>query len=209
VDRSEGISECLLFTGEGEGTVDTLVSVLGERGIRVTWSTVLKTCFDLLATHRWQLLVLDGDEADSNVLDVLARCRRGYPDIPVLVLVEHGDMGAAVEVMKAGAADCLQKPVDGTRLLAAVTALERRMSLDVLNAAHLTPTERTVLGHVLEGHTNQQIADALCRSCRTIEVHRRHVMKKLGATNLVDLVKRLMQTADETHQFVHQDDRLR
>ena len=176
------MAECLLFARDGEGTVDTLVAVLGERGIRVTWSTALDTCFDLLATHRWRFLILDGDGASGEPFDVLARCRRGYPDIPVLVLVEHGDMKTAVEVMKAGAADCLEKPLEGARLLTAVTALGQRMPLGALGQTRLTPTERTVLGHVLEGHTNQQIAEALCRSCRTIEVHRRHIMKKLGAT---------------------------
>jgi two-component system response regulator FixJ len=154
-------------------------------------------CFDLLARHPWGCLVLAADGATRDVLDVLTRCRRTYPEVPPLVLVKHGDIDTTVQMMKAGAADCMETPVETGRLLAAVTTLCRRAGGESRSyRAHLTRMERTVLGHILEGHTNREIAQLLCRSPRTIEVHRRHIMRKLGATNLVDLVKQMMRSED-------------
>jgi DNA-binding CsgD family transcriptional regulator len=63
--------------------------------------------------------------------------------------------------------------------------------------------ERTVLGYLLEGHTNREIADAMCRSPRTIEVHRRHIMKKFGAANLVELLRQTLYADDASHAEVY------
>jgi DNA-binding NarL/FixJ family response regulator len=92
--------------------------------------------------------------------------------------------------MKAGAADCVEAPIAPARLLAAVAAMRERADRrsDDLRMP-LTRGERIVLRHVLEGRTTRQIADLLCRSPRTIEVHRKHILKKLGAANLIELVK--------------------
>lgn len=60
--------------------------------------------------------------------------------------------------------------------------------------ARLTPVEQTVLHHVLSSRTNRQIANLLNRSPRTIEVHRRHIMEKVGAANLVELVRKTIDT---------------
>ena len=95
--------------------------------------------------------------------------------------------------MKAGASNCLEMPVQAERLSTVVASLCKRLA-DELNRGSipLTRVERLVLRHVLEGRTNRQIAAALCRSRRTIEVHRRHIRHKLHVKRLTDLVSRAL-----------------
>lgn len=190
---NENVVKCLLFWRDGQPTP----SGPALRGVRVTRVAAARACADSLASHHWDCLVLDAVARSDDALDLLRQSRRTYPDVPVLVLVAHGDTRTAVEAMKAGAAHCLETPLDADRLLSVVRALCRHASRESLQGwARLTPIERTVLWHLLEGRTNQQIADLLCRSHRTIEVHRRHIMAKLHATNVVELVKRSIQVKD-------------
>ncbi len=140
-------------------------------------------------------------------LDGLALQRRlGELDLQVAVVVMtgHGDIPLAVQAMKAGAVDFLQKPFSETELLAAVRqalAAEQRMiqaaaaaAAATAQLASLTPREREVLDGMVAGHQTKVIAQALGASPRTIEVHRGRVMEKLGVQSLPDLV-RLVQAA--------------
>jgi DNA-binding NarL/FixJ family response regulator len=92
--------------------------------------------------------------------------------------------------MKAGASDCLEKSVGGRRLLGGVNDLLRQtIEEPYLSQPALTPMEVTVLCLILEGKTNHEAARILHRSPRTVEVHRKHIMHKLGASSVIDLVK--------------------
>ncbi len=194
VVTDDAIGDGLLFAGDSPATTDALTAALGTSGPRLTRSVTPDECLDRLGTCGCGLLILDATGRTDGVLNVLAKARRIHPDVPALVLVRHGDTPTAVQAMKAGASDCLETPFDPAQLRAAVESLCRQTSLQpVSRRAALTPAEVVVLGHILEGRTNQEIANLLCRSTRTIEVHRRHLMTKLGATNLVDLVRRSMQ----------------
>ena len=160
----------------------------------MTRSAELRECLDLLGGRRWRFLILNASDNAPGSLDVLSRAHQSCPDVPVLVLVRRGDVQTAVRAMKTGAADCVETSVECDRLLAAVAGLcgrEDRSSHDLW--LHLTRGERIVLWHILAGRTNRQIGEALCRSARTVEVHRHHIMKKLGATTLVELVKRALR----------------
>ncbi|NLZ04334.1 MAG: response regulator transcription factor [Phycisphaerae bacterium] len=194
VMTDDAIGDGQLFASDNPATTDTLTAALGTSGLRLTRSVTPDECLDLLSTCGWRLLILDATGRTDVVLDVLSKVRRMYPDVPVLVLVRHGDTPTAVQAMKAGASDCLEIPFDPAQLQATVESL-CPPTPPMLSGRHpaLTHAEQTVLGHILEGRTNREIADLLCRSTRTIEVHRRHIMTKLGAGNLVDLVKRSMQ----------------
>jgi two-component system response regulator FixJ len=106
------------------------------------------------------------------------------------VLVEHGDTPTAVAAMKAGAADCLEKPLAPERLWSAVTTLlGNGQAADLRPYEALTSAEVRVLHLLLAGRTNVEIAAQFHRSRRTIEVHRRNLMRKLGASHISDLVK--------------------
>ena len=119
--------------------------------------------------------------------------------IPVIVMTGHGDVPIAVEALKAGATDFLEKPFDDEQLLAAVkealTASQRAREEQAAVAAiaarrsSLTPREREVMELLVTGQPNKTIAYHLGSSPRTIEVHRRRVMEKMGAHSLPELVR--------------------
>jgi two-component system response regulator FixJ len=119
--------------------------------------------------------------------------------LPVIVMTGHGDVPIAVQALKAGAADFIEKPFDDELLLAAVRAAldadrrirEREAEAEEIAArlASLTPRERQVLERLVAGQPNKAIAHDLGASPRTIEVHRARVMEKMGARSLSELVR--------------------
>jgi len=123
--------------------------------------------------------------------------KRTQPEVPVLIMTGHGDIPMAVQAMKAGAIDFLEKPFEKPALLA---ALERAFAVQSRGVAsdqkisyhkrqELTERERAVFDLLVEGLQNKVIAHKLGISARTVEVHRRRVMEKTGARNLAELVK--------------------
>jgi len=127
----------------------------------------------------------------------------GLP-VMVIVMTGHGDVPLAVQAMKNGALDFLEKPFDDTQLLDAVQrALEASRAMRAIAAAGtaararlaaLTPRESEVLDGLVAGQSSKQIARDLGASPRTIEVHRTRVMAKLGVDSLPELV-RVVQSA--------------
>lgn len=127
------------------------------------------------------------------------RLRELDMDLPVIVMTGHGDVPIAVQALKAGALDFIEKPFDDDLLLAAVRAAldtdrrarEQKREHEAIAArlAHLTPRERQVLEGLVAGQPNKTIAHDLGASPRTIEVHRARVMEKMGARSLSELVR--------------------
>ncbi|MFZ9677824.1 MAG: response regulator transcription factor [Quisquiliibacterium sp.] len=131
-------------------------------------------------------------------LQVQEELRRRQSDLPVLFLTAHGDVPTAVQAVKAGAADFLQKPTDGVQLLAKVAeSMQRSHEQELVHAkvalvrAHydsLTPRERDVMELVVGGLQNKEIARRLLISHRTVEIHRGRVMAKMNAGSIAELV---------------------
>jgi two-component system response regulator FixJ len=132
-------------------------------------------------------------------LDLLRRLKELHSAVPVVVITGHGDVPLAVEAMKSGAADFLEKPFDDEALLAAVNVALRDQGASAKRDADragiadrlatLTTRERQVLEGLVAGHPNKTIAFDHDISPRTVEIYRANVMSKMQAASLSDLVR--------------------
>jgi two-component system response regulator FixJ len=132
-------------------------------------------------------------------IDLLRRLKELKIAVPVIIITGHGDVPLAVEAMKVGAADFLEKPFDDEVLLASVRSALRqrdgetrrhveRAEIEAKLAA-LSNRERDVLGGLVAGRANKQIAFDLGISPRTVEIYRANLMNKMQAGSLSDLVR--------------------
>jgi FixJ family two-component response regulator len=144
-------------------------------------------------------LVLDVRLPGVSGLDFQAELAKANMRIPIIFMTGHGDIPMSVQAMKAGAVDFLTKPFRDQDMLDAVAAaLERdrnrrkdEQQLSELRARFeaLTEREREVMGMVTAGLMNKQIAGELGLSEITVKIHRGHVMRKMAARSLADLVR--------------------
>ena len=144
-------------------------------------------------------LILDVCLPGLNGLDLQRELAATGVDIPIIFLTSHGDIPMTVQAMKAGAMAFLTKPFRDQDLLDAIQqALERdrkgreqRAKIQELHSRYrsLTPREREVMALVVAGLLNKQIAGELGTSEASVKVHRQHVMEKIGAGSLAELVR--------------------
>jgi two-component system response regulator FixJ len=145
---------------------------------------------------------------DLDGVELLRRLNQLRKDIPVNVITGHGDVPLAVETMKLGAADFLEKPFDDQALLMAVRAAlgrrqqtaeaDRHKSEIRARLATLSVREEQVLRGLVAGHANKAIAFDLGISARTVEVYRANVMSKMQANSLSELVRMALLAAPDT-----------
>ena len=178
---------------------DSLALLLESAGFSVrtydSAAAFLKAASDLTAG----CVLTDVQMPELNGLELQRRMSELDIRLPVIVMTGHGDVPIAVEALKAGAVDFLEKPFEEQHLLAAVAS-----AIAVSQVAHdeaaavagiaariatLTPRERQVLDHLVAGQPNKTIAYDLGSSPRTVEVHRARVMEKMGARSLPELVR--------------------
>lgn len=128
--------------------------------------------------------------------------RRGM-HLPIVFLTGHGTIPLTVRAIKSGAVDFLTKPVSGSVLLERVREAmskcadlqkQARVSQTIsARLATLTEREREVMKLAVEGHTSKEIAQRLDISYRTVEIHRAHLMRKSGASNMLELARIITQ----------------
>ena len=144
-------------------------------------------------------VITDVRMPEINGIELLRRLRELKVLLPVIVVTGHGDVPLAVEAMKYGASDFLEKPFDDEVLLSAVRSALNRQDSDAKSQAEraaidgrlaaLSNREREVLEGLVAGHANKQIAFDLGISPRTVEIYRANLMTKMQAASLSELVR--------------------
>jgi FixJ family two-component response regulator len=144
-------------------------------------------------------LVLDVRLPGLSGLDVQRQLAETSSEIPIVFITAHGDIPMSVRAMKAGAVEFLPKPFRDQDLLDAVKQAidrdrqgrSRRAEIAELRARHqtLTPREQEVMGFVIQGVINKQIAARINISEPTVKLHRGRLMQKMRAESLADLIK--------------------
>ena len=144
-------------------------------------------------------LVLDVRMPGLSGMDLQRELAQSGIHIPIIFITGHGDIPTSVRAMKAGAAEFLTKPFRGRVLLDAIRAaierdrarLQKQSEIQELRERHtrLTPREREVMTLVTEGLLNKQVAGELSTTEATIKFHRAHIMQKMCADSLADLIR--------------------
>jgi two-component system response regulator FixJ len=154
---------------------------------------------DALPDTRAGCVITDVRMPGLNGIDLLRRLNELKVTVPVIVITGHGDVALAVEAMKIGAVDFLEKPFDDELLMASVQSALSRQDGETKRhteraeiesrLAVLSNRERDVLKGLVAGRANKQIAFDLGISPRTVEIYRANLMTKMQAASLSDLVR--------------------
>lgn len=180
----------------------SLEFLLKTAGIEVRGFESAKAFLEMLPQIKTGCIITDVRMPEITGIDLLRRVKESGLDIPVIVITGHGEISLAVEAMKIGAVDFLEKPFDDDLLLASVrsalnkeanTAKHRAEVADLHDKlAALSNRERQVLEGLVVGKANKVIAFDLGISPRTVEIYRANLMTKMAANSLSDLVRMAM-----------------
>ena len=185
---------------DDEAMRDSLAFLLGAAGMEVRTYESATGFLDVVSkVATTGCVITDVRMPGMSGIDLLRRLRELELGIPVIVITGHGDVPLAVEAMKIGALDFLEKPFDDEVLLASVRSVFKQLNQDqgrqaerneiARRLAGLSNRERDVLEGLVSGHANKQIAYDLGISPRTIEIYRANLMTKMQAASLSDLVR--------------------
>jgi two-component system response regulator FixJ len=189
---------------DDEAMRDSLLFLLECAGIEARAYESAAAFLDALEEMERGCIVTDIRMPGMTGLELVVRLTELGVTDPVIVITGHGDVPLAVEAMKAGVADFIEKPFDDDRLLSAVrSALERSSGIQAGEAerrqveqrlCELSQRERQVLDGLIEGKPNKIIAYDLGISARTVEIYRANVMTKMQARSLSELVRMALLT---------------
>lgn len=168
-------------------------------GLAVETFATAEEFLDSYQPERPGCMVLDMRMPGMSGLDLQEKMQQKGYEIPVIIVTGHGEVQSAIRAMKSGAINFIEKPFSDQELLDTIrNAIERdrdsrarKSEREETRIRHerLTPREKEVLQLVIAGCANKQIAATLNISQKTVEVHRAHVMRKLEAQSVADLVR--------------------
>ena len=148
----------LVFYADGEKAGKrTIQAVLDHLGARVQHFDSARECLDSLATEQCHLLICNTERPATEGLRLLRGAKRLTPATPVIILVDHGDIEAAVVAMKSGATDCLERPPEKARLISVIDSVLRNADRGSPSQERpLSKTEEAVLTLILQGNTTTE-----------------------------------------------------
>ncbi len=173
--------------------------LLRSAGLKVQTFSSAREFFGSHRSEGPACLILDVRMPGLSGMDLQRELAQAGIHIPIIFITAHGDIPMSVRAMKAGAVEFLTKPFRSRSLVDAVlAAIERdrsvhkeRSETQELHARYdqLTPREREVMPLITSGMLNKQVAGELATTERTIKFHRAHIMQKMKAESLADLVR--------------------
>jgi len=189
---------------DDEAMRDSLKWLLESRGLKVELYPSAEAFLHAFSNDLCGCLVLDVRMPGMSGLDLYEQLQAQASTLPVIFVTGHGDVPMAVSALKKGAADFIEKPFNDQDILRLIescmkqdrAAAARRAENASLTqrADSLTQREREVLGLIVGGKLNKQIADELGISIKTVEVHRSRVMEKMGANSVAELVQLVLKS---------------
>jgi two-component system response regulator FixJ len=189
----------LFVVDDDRGVAAGLASVLGSAGMKPTAYESAREFLDEADLDHAGCVLLDERLPDLSGLRVLEELRERRSVLSVVMISGFADIRMVKAALWAGAADFLEKPIDGDEMIEVVRTAwrrshdlrQRRIAEDrfLCRLSSLTPREREVLGHILQVKSSKTIAADLGRSMKTIEVHRGRLMKKMHVQSTVELVQ--------------------
>ena len=201
--------ETVYVVDDDEAVRDSLQWLLEGKGYRVRCFESAESFLSRYDPREVACLIVDIRMGGMTGLELQSRLIETKSPLPIVFITGHGDVPMAVDSMKKGAMDFIQKPFNETHLVDLVermldhakdTFAESQLaaSRDAL-LGKLTLRESQVLERIVAGRLNKQIADDLGISIKTVEAHRANIMEKLGANTVADLLKiALGQNAPKT-----------
>jgi two-component system, LuxR family, response regulator FixJ len=191
--------EIIHVIDDDEGVREGLCALLEAKGFAAQPYASCEEFLNCFSADAALCIVADLRMPGMGGLDLQAYLLAKAVNLPFIVITGHGDVSSAVQALKSGAADFIEKPIDGKLFIAAIerAAVARRAAKAQLEAAGLiqekiaalTPRERDVLRHLVEGNPNKIIAHQLSISPRTVENHRARLMVKMQADSVAELVR--------------------
>ena len=188
---------------DDEAMRDSLNFLLESSGFGVTLFDNAQTFLDTLPGLAFGCVVSDIRMPGLDGIELLKRMKAHSSPFPILIMTGHGDVPLAVEAMKFGAVDFLEKPFEDDRLTAMIesairqaesAAQSKALVQDIAaRVASLSPRERQVMEGLIAGLSNKLIARDYGISPRTIEVYRANVMTKMQAGSLSELMRLAMR----------------
>ena len=182
---------------------DSLNFLLESADFSVMLFETAQNFLDALPGLAFGCVVSDVRMPGIDGIELLKRMKAGHSVFPILIMTGHGDVPLAVEAMKLGAVDFLEKPFEDDRLIGMIDAAIRQAEPSARNeavthdiaarVATLSPRERQVMDGLIAGLSNKLIARDYDISPRTIEVYRANVMTKMQANSLSELVRLAMR----------------
>ena len=196
------LEQTIYVIDDDDAVRQSLEFMLKAAGIKARSFESAKAFMAVLPEISSGCVVTDVRMPEMTGIDLLRHLKKSNPDLPVIVITGHGDISLAVEAMKIGATDFLEKPFDGQQLLTAVRSAltqdadagKRKAEMADIQEklAALSNRERQVLEGLVAGSANKNIAFDLGISPRTVEIYRANLMTKMAANSLSDLVRMAM-----------------
>jgi len=194
------MSDCLVHVIDDDAAIrDALILLLTADGLTVEAHDSADAFLDRLDSLPSGCVITDVQMPGMTGLELLSRLRPRAREFPIIVLTGQADVPMAVEALRNGALDLVEKPFESASLLETVRrALARRSEAQALESAKveiaerlqsLSSREREVLEGVVAGGSNKEVARTLAISPRTVESYRANIMMKMRASSLSELVR--------------------